>query len=92
MLPNMERKLQPQDIPEQWRSLKGKWANQNTQGVSAHILLGANHATKFLQAVKDASGTLLQANQARLLKSEITEKYIMFGLREIDCFLLRIYK
>ena len=79
ILPNMEWKLQPQDIPEQWRSLKGKWANQNTQGVSAHILLGANHATKFPQAVKDASGTLLQANQARLLKSEITGRYIMFG-------------
>ena len=79
ILPNMEWKLQPQDIPEQWRSLKGKWANQNTQGVSAHILLGANHVTKFPQAVKDASGTLFQANQARLLKSEITGKYIMFG-------------
>ena len=39
MLPNMERKLQPQDIPDQWKSLKGKWTNQNTQGVIAHILL-----------------------------------------------------
>ena len=79
MLPNMEWKLQPQDIPDQWKSLKGKWANQNTQGVTAHILLGANHATKFLQAVKDTSGTLLQVNQVRLLKSEITGRYIMFG-------------
>ena len=24
MLPNMEWKLQPQDIPDQWKSLKGK--------------------------------------------------------------------
>ena len=79
MLPYMEWKLQPQDIPNQWKSLKGKWANQNTQGVAAHILLGANHATKFPQAVKDTSGTLLQVNQVRLLKSEITGKYIMFG-------------
>ena len=79
MLPNMEWQLQPQNIPDQWRSLKGKWANQNTQGVAAHILLGANHATKFPQAVKDTSGTLLQVNQARLMKSEITGKYIMFG-------------
>ena len=79
MLPNMEWKLQSQDIPDQWRSLKGKWANQNTQGVTAHILLGANHATKFPQVVKDTSGTLLQVNQVRLLKSEITGRYIMFG-------------
>ena len=38
MLPNLEWKLQPQDLPDQWKSLKGKWANQNTQGVTAHIL------------------------------------------------------
>ena len=79
MLPNMEWKLQPQDIPDQWKSLKGKWANQNTQGMAAHILLGTNHATKFPQVIKDTSGTLLQLNQVRLLKSEITGRYIMFG-------------
>ena len=74
MLPNMEWKLQPQDISDQWKSLKGKWANQNTQGVTAHILLGAYHAV-----VIDTSGTLLQVYQVRLLKSEITGRYIMFG-------------
>ena len=79
ILPNMECKLQPQDIPDQWRSLKGKWANQNTQGLTAHNLLVANHATKFTQVVKDTSGTLLQVNQVRILKSEITGRYIMFG-------------
>ena len=79
MLSNMEWKLQPQDIPDQWRSLKGKWANQYTQGVTAHILLGANHTTKFPQAVKDTSGTLLQVKQVRLLKNEVTGRYIMFG-------------
>ena len=47
--------------------------------MTAHILLGANQATRFPQAVKDASGALLQVNQARLMKSEITGKYIMFG-------------
>ena len=79
MLPSMELQLQPQNMPNQWKSLKGKWANQNTQGVTAHILLGANQATRFPQAVKDASGALLQVNQARLMKSEITGKNIMFG-------------
>ena len=79
MLPSMELQLQPQNIPNQWKSLKGKWANQNTQGVTAHILLGANQATRFPQVVRDTSGALLQVNQARLMKSEITGKYIMFG-------------
>ena len=59
MLPNMKRKLQPQDIPDQWKSVKGTWTNQYTQCVTAHILLGANHAMKFPQAVKDTSGILL---------------------------------
>ena len=45
MLPNMDWKLQPQNIPDQWKNLQGKWANQNAQGVAAHILLGANHAS-----------------------------------------------
>ena len=78
MLPNMELQLQPQIMPNQWNSLKGEWANQNTLGVMAQILLGANQATKFPQAVKDGSGDLLQVNQARLIKSEITGKYIIF--------------
>ena len=52
ILPSMEWKLQPQDIPNQLKSLKGKWANQNTQGMAAHILLGANHAKNFPQAIK----------------------------------------
>ena len=73
-LPNMELQLQPKNIPEQWKSLKSKWANQNTQGVTAHILLGANHATKFPQAVRNTTGTLFQVSQARLMKSEITGK------------------
>ena len=79
MFPSMELQLQPQNIPNQWQSLDGKWANQNTKGVTAQILLGANQATSFPQAVRDASGALLQVNQARLMKSKITGKYIMFG-------------
>ena len=47
LLPNIELQLRPQDIPNQWNSLKGEWANQNTLGVTAQILLGANQATKF---------------------------------------------
>ena len=45
----------------------------------AQILLGADQATLFPHAVKDQTGSLLQVNQARLIKSEITGKYIIFG-------------
>ena len=83
----MELQLQLQNIPNQWKSLKGKRANQNTQGVTAHIFLGANQATRFPQAVRDASGALLQVNQARLMKSEITGKYIMFGCSNPPIFI-----
>ena len=47
--------------------------------MTTQILLGANQATSFPQAVRHTSGALLQVNQARLMKSEITGKYIMFG-------------
>ena len=47
--------------------------------MTAQILLGANQATKFPQAVKDVSGELFQVNQARLMKSKITGKYIYLG-------------
>ena len=79
MLPRMKLQLQPQNIPSQWQNLEGEWANQDTKGVTAQILLGANQATSFLQAVRDTTGALLQVNQARLMRSEITGKYIIFG-------------
>ena len=54
-------------------------ADQDTYGVSAQILLGADQATLFPQAVKDRTGSLMQINQARLIQSEITGRYIIFG-------------
>ena len=78
MLPRMKLQLQPQNIPSQWQNLEGEWANQDTEGVTAQILLGANQATSFPQVVRDTPGALLQVNQARLLRSEITGKYIIF--------------
>ena len=55
MLPRMKLQLQPQNIPNQWQNLEGEWANQDTNGVTAQILLGANQATSFLQAVRDTT-------------------------------------
>ena len=41
-IPNMNFRLQPQIIPDQWQDLQGAWANQDTYGVTAQILLGAD--------------------------------------------------
>ena len=48
-------------------------------GIVAEILLGADQATLFRHAVKDQTGSLLQVSQARLMQSEITGRYIIFG-------------
>ena len=79
MIPSMKLRLQAQIIPEAWQDLNGEWADQDTYGVAAQILLGADQATLFPHAVKDRTGSLLQVNQARLMQSEITGRYIIFG-------------
>ena len=53
MIPSMKLQLQAQIIPEAWQDLNGEWADQDTYGVAAQILLGANQATLFPHAVKD---------------------------------------
>ena len=72
MIPNMKLQLQPQTIPNHWQGLEGTWANQDTYGVTAQILLGADQATHFPHAGRDSTGALLQVDQARLMQSEHT--------------------
>ena len=79
MRSNLKLRLQPQVIPDHWHDLEGVWADQDTYGVAAQILLGADQATLFPHAIKDSTGALLQVDQARLMQSEITGKYIIFG-------------
>ena len=79
MTPKMKLQSQAQVIPEVWQDLNGEWADQDTYGVSAQILLGADQATLFPHAVKYHTGSLMQINQARLMQSEITGRYIIFG-------------
>ena len=74
MIPNMKFRLQPEIIPNHWQELEGARANQDTYGVTAQILLGADQATLFPHAVRNPTGELLQVNQARLMHSEITDK------------------
>ena len=47
MIPNMKLQLQPQFIPNRWYDLEGGWTDQDTHGVTAQILLGADQATLF---------------------------------------------
>ena len=44
MIPKMKLQLQKQEMPDIWKNLEGTWADQDTCGVSAQILLGADHA------------------------------------------------
>ena len=55
------------------------WAEQDTYGVSAQILLGADQARFFPHKVRDNRGNLMQTEQARLMRSTITGNYIIFG-------------
>ena len=57
----------------------GEWADQDPYRVAAQILLGADQATLFYHALKDWTGSLLQVNQAHLMQSEITGRYIIIG-------------
>ena len=57
----------------------GTWAEQDTYGVSAQILLGADQARFFPHEVRDNRGNLMQTEQARLMRSTITGSYIIFG-------------
>ena len=60
----MKLSLQAQEIPDIWHELEGAWADQDTCGVSAQILLGADKASFFPHEVKDKHGALLQTDQA----------------------------
>ena len=75
---NYDPNHEAQVIPEAWQDLNGVWADQDTYGIAAQILLGADQATLFPHAVKDQTGSLHQINQARLMQSEITGRYIIF--------------
>ena len=79
MIPKMKIRLRQQEVPEVWRELDGTWAEQDTYGVSAQILLGADQARFFPHEVRDNRGNLMQTEQARLMRSTITGNYIIFG-------------
>ena len=59
MIPNMKLQLHARVIPEVWQDLNGEWADQDTYGVAAQILLGADQATLFPHAVEHLIGSLL---------------------------------
>ena len=53
-------------------------AEQDTYGVSAQILLGADQARFFPHEVRDNRGNLMQTEQAHLMRSTIMGNYIIF--------------
>ena len=79
MIPKIKLRLKALDIPEVWQELEGVWAEQDTYDVSAQILLGADQARFFPHEARDEQGALLQTDNARLMQSEITGNFIIFG-------------
>ena len=53
MIPKMKLRLQWQEIPNLWHDLEGTWAEQDTYGISAQILLGADQARSFPHESRD---------------------------------------
>ena len=64
MIPKMKLQLQRQELPDIWNNLEKTWANQNTYGVSAQILLGEDNARYFPYEVRNNNRNLLQTEQA----------------------------
>ena len=60
----MKFRLQTQEILDIQHELEGKWAEPDTYGVSAQILLGADQARFFPYIARDKQGALLQTYQA----------------------------
>ena len=80
MIPQMKLWLPQQEIPEIWHELEGTWTEQETYGITAQILPGADHARSFPHEVGYRNGNLLQTEQASLMQSAITGNYtILFG-------------
>ena len=55
------------EIPEAWEDLDTEWAEQDTNGIPAQILLGADQAILFPHCVKDENGSLVQTESCRLM-------------------------
>ena len=73
----MKLQLQQQEIQDIWHELEGAWAEQDTYGVSAQILLGADQARSFPHKARDKNGDIIQTEQAQLMQSTITGSYII---------------
>ena len=82
IIPNLQLTLQSMDIPEEWQDIAGTFADQDTFNVQAQILVGADKATIFPYSEKDDQGRLVQTSMCRLMRSNITNKLIMFGACE----------
>ena len=66
-------------MSNEWENLEDEFANQDSFEVDAQILVGADNATIFPHALKDADGSLVQTETCQLMQSSITNRLIMFG-------------
>ena len=71
-IPNLRLRLQTMKIPEEWQNIEEDFADQDTYGIEAQILLGADRATLFPHCVKTEEGAMIQTSMRRLMQSSIT--------------------
>ena len=79
MIPKMKLCLQALDIPEVWQKLEGVSAEQDTYGVSAQILLGADQARFFPHKTRDKQGSYCKLIMLVSCKVKLQEKTSSLG-------------
>ena len=82
LIPNLQLNLQSMEIPEEWQHMPDEFADQDTFDVHAQILVGADKAIVFPYCERDENGKPVQIASCRLMRSNITDKLIMFGVCE----------
>ena len=82
-MPDLRLNLQSIEIPEEWKHLEDEIADQDTAGVHAVIVVGAERAEIFPQPELNESGNPVQVGSYRLMRSKLTNRLIVFKACEV---------
>ena len=82
-IPDLRLNLQSMEIPEEWRHLEDEIADQDTSGVYAQILVGADKATIFPHCELNKYEKPVQVGSCRLMRSHLTNRLIMSRAYEV---------
>ena len=83
LMPDLRLNLQSIEIPEEWKHLEDEIADQDTAGVHAVIVVGAEKAEIFPQPEHNKSGNPVQVGSYRLMRSKLTNRLIVSKACEV---------